>query len=711
MGRIFIGKNTGVRSVAFAALTLLLAACSRPGATPQIEATATLPPRTPSPTAAPVSATATPTAPALTGIRREDAAQLGSLWTKRESIPRSIYSVAEDRVGLFNSRDFEVYRSDDLDLLNATEVEIEADADMYWYALSGNARVGAILRPTGQLDVYNLDTGAISTSIDVPQPSSEIASDIAINEAGTEIVVVARLNVSRVSIASGKTIRTGFKLPDDTRFVIFARDGARLAAVLPEGRVSVFDTQTGRSNDLAESVTDLSRLSFSADGRRLSTASPTKVWVWDAVTGREVWSLPDLSEPVNLAFSTDVNRVALYADNTLVLFDIRANEPEQQIRLTSGGSVDSVQFSPDGKSLYVAGSGLLERFDVPNGERQASVRRFAATLMQFTQGNNLLAWSDRYQNGELSVLDGSDGKTLSSLLHQDPLRWTLSGRTGAYASTSTVDGKLRLWRLRDGKAMLDASEAAEQRVMLCVSPDESAFVYLENDSVIVRESESGQVRKRFSTPFDVVSVTYCQNEQGLMAFADENNVEVMNIEGRTISTIKLSSPVTTSARLEISPDGQFVAGVSGTRVYVWDTETGKETQSVAVTGDSAPSLTFAPGNRLAITYGNRATLLDVENGDTVDLEVPTTHLINLIFPQDDRIVITSAQILDANTPFLPSGDPNFTKGELTIWNAETGKVLRAIETDDPIYYSAISPDGARVATSGYDGSVTVWGVK
>ena len=52
-----------------------------------------------------------------------------------------------------------------------------------------------------------------------------------------------------------------------------------------------------------------------------------------------------------------------------------------------------------------------------------------------------------------------------------------------------------------------------------------------------------------------------------------------------------------------------------------------------------------------------------------------------------------------------------TRGEITVWDAATGRALRQIELDDPVYSSALSPDGTRLATTGYDGSVTVWGIK
>jgi WD40 repeat protein len=111
-----------------------------------------------------------------------------------------------------------------------------------------------------------------------------------------------------------------------------------------------------------------------------------------------------------------------------------------------------------------------------------------------------------------------------------------------------------------------------------------------------------------------------------------------------------------------------------------------------------------------VNYGDNVDIVDSNNGEVVSLDLPRRHIVEALFSNDDRIVVTASRIVDANEPTL-RGQPNFVTGELTIWDATTGKVLRKIATDNPIYYATISEDGSMIATSTFDGKLTVWGIQ
>jgi WD40 repeat protein len=68
-------------------------------------------------------------------------------------------------------------------------------------------------------------------------------------------------------------------------------------------------------------------------------------------------------------------------------------------------------------------------------------------------------------------------------------------------------------------------------------------------------------------------------------------------------------------------------------------------------------------------------------------------------------------VVDENEPRLNNGDPNFTSGEITVYDTQTGKAIRRVPVDAPINGSSLSPDGSRLAIARMDGSVSVWGVK
>ncbi len=689
---------------------MLLNACSRAPQV-QLEPTRTLAPR-PSATPAPPTPAVTPrpTAAPMTGLTRDNVEKLEKLYTRREAIPRNIYTVADDRVGLFSNNLFEVFDAGTLQSIQQTPLKGRVEGSL-WYALSADARVGAIMTADGQVDFYDLDAGDLMRTVKVSDVALQSTSDIALNDDGSEIVVIANLSLYRANSDDGKRIGRAVKLASDTRYVLFARDGSRVLAVRASGALDVFDTRDGAKVTLAEPIQELAELSWSPDGVRLSTSTANRVWIWDARSGESLWSLSELPTAVSVAFPPAGDLIGLYGDGSVVLYDLEKGQPVETLALSSGGAIRTAQFSADGKTLIAEGAGMLESFSVPDGKRLASLRRSAFTQISFTQDNHLLAWSDQFQNGELASLAITDGATVHSMMHKEPIRRALVGRVGKFVASSTINRAMSVWRVTDGSKVLDIPEVAGARGILCMSPDETLLAYFENGAVVVREIEGRNTRKKFKAPFEnLLGLTFCDNEKGYLAFQDGNAIEVMNLEGRTVSTIEFAKPISDSAQLEISFDGRYLAGVVGGEVIVWDAETGQEILRHPV-GENGGQVQFsASSDKLVVSHGRITEVLNVASGKAITLDVPATHLSTYTFPPDGRIIVTIARVLDEQEPFL-SGQPNFTQGEITIWDAQTGKPLRTITLDDPVYSSALSPDGSRLAITGIDGAVSVWGIK
>lgn len=143
------------------------------------------------------------------------------------------------------------------------------------------------------------------------------------------------------------------------------------------------------------------------DGRRAVTANHTadSVSLIDLAHGLVLAELPCGKKPAGVACSHDGKRVAVSNlwSGTISLFEVRDTKLEPAGTLQVGGAPRGVVFSPDGKSLYVAVTGLDEVVQVDLASAKvtrrwpayAEPRRLALTR----DGKRLVAVSSRSAQG------------------------------------------------------------------------------------------------------------------------------------------------------------------------------------------------------------------------------------------------------------------------------------------------------------------------
>jgi WD40 repeat protein len=207
------------------------------------------------------------------------------------------------------------------------------------------------------------------------------------------------------------------------------REGDLAAAFSPDGRMMASGTATGiiRVSDLA-SGQELRRwpghkgliysLAFAPDGRTLASGGADKTLaLWGPLTGREVGRFADDQGPstgrevsrfvedpgqiVSVAFSPDGRLVAWGCmDGTVGLREAATGKVRHRLR--SGAAVFALAFSPDGKTLASATTGLL-----------SARRRGTACLWEVATGR--ARWQTPVPEGGAYALTFSpDGRTLAS---------------------------------------------------------------------------------------------------------------------------------------------------------------------------------------------------------------------------------------------------------------------------------------------------------
>ncbi len=222
----------------------------------------------------------------------------------------------------------------------------------------------------------------------------------------------------------------------------FDPHGRWLAASRTDGRVTIHAAATGVEQVvLTAGKRSQGSVAFSPDGRRLLTAELRgPVRVWDTATWQATEFTPPAGQTMFAAvWSPDSSRLAVAVGSEVVFWNPTSNQVE--LRATPASPPLVVEFSPDGRTVAVAGRGrTLELLDAATGERRVEFigNPSVANGLAFHPSGTRLASVGVY--GFMRVWDTATGKEVLTLNGGGDLfgvAWSADGKH-LYAAGPTV---------------------------------------------------------------------------------------------------------------------------------------------------------------------------------------------------------------------------------------------------------------------------------
>jgi WD40 repeat protein len=307
----------------------------------------------------------------------------------------------------------------------------------------------------------------------------------------------------------------------------FSQDGARIAtSSILYGLISIWDAATGEKIcDVPDAELDNKSLSLNPDGSRLvdyEKLEDNKGWdsgVWDTETGKELFSLgvipPDVTNSI-VTFSPDGLMIALFIQtknasaNTINIRDINNENhidisinKNRGIFLASENSIQSITFSPDGKSIgtAIAGSNTIQVWDVASGASlfTLSGNSGVITRVVFSPDGSLIAASSS-EDHTVRIWNIKDQKEIFNFTNiGNPLSSAANIVFSPENSRLLIvwdDGKVEYWNIssidQDQKQLQDAAFEIcrpceleyDQRIQYDIH-DTSMLVYDNSNSIFV----------------------------------------------------------------------------------------------------------------------------------------------------------------------------------------------------------------------------------
>ncbi|MFS8099012.1 hypothetical protein LFM09_17960 [Lentzea alba] len=388
--------------------------------------------------------------------------------------------------------------------------------------------------------------------------------------------------------------------------VAFSPDGQQIATAGQDRVVRLWPVGGGEPRVLAGHTDGVRGLAFSADGRLASTGVDRTVRVWNLAQPADPLVLTGHTAAVVGVVFVGANVATASDDHTVRLWDLpggllQAHNDSVYAVATSGSLVATGSYDRSVR-LWQNGT-LLSVLNGPDGP--------VNSVVFSPDGKTLLAASADHRVHRWNITDPARPAPLPPLAgHSDAVNALAISPDGHVVATGGTDRAIILWDARTGSSLGTLSGTAESVQALAFSPDSKLLASGSGDfSVRIWDVGGRQVVKHLTGHTHTVkSVAFSPDGNLLATGSTDSAVRLFDLAAGTPAT-ELTGHTDVVHAVAFSPDGRTLASASADRdVRLWSVSERAPLATLSGHAERVYALTFSPDGHTLLSVGGDRTV-------------------------------------------------------------------------------------------------------
>jgi WD40 repeat protein len=441
------------------------------------------------------------------------------------------------------------------------------------------------------------------------------------------------------------------------------------------------------------------------------------------------FGLPGVGKTHAMAQSADGQLLAVPFGETVVLFEVRTGK---RLMMLNGrnGEVDRPAFSPDGKTLWCAGSRRYSwTWEVATGQASTtmdlSAKGLAPGLGAYDPRGGRRVHTE--SSSRIAVLGpGIPGGVMHVAQHSCAWQDVAYRPDGKQLASVAADGACKLWDADTWMEVRALPNHGQSLEAVAWSRDGTLLAAGNDTEVLVWEADTGRLLHTLATP-----------GRGLLAFSPDSRTlftarhDCTKGERHAFSRwdVKTGIKQTTCELPSSGSRAYYLLGTDGQSVFVnsdmpeqprirdYDAQTGQERFPHSGHISGVISMAFSPDGRTLATGSNDRTarLWDLAEWKGGQRSPPSRTLpghpnaVGAVVFSPDGAFLASAAFL--GSPDWVPRDPPGEERRLFLWETASGRKVHELAGHfAPAPFPAFTPDGVWLA-AGDGGRVSLWDVR